>query len=95
VLWIVYLASDKRAFAWIAFGLLLVVASLGFGMLALWLQRRQAAPAIAGPAGGGIAAEGQMPAEQHFPVMIVAAHGLVAATTLVLALLAAAKVGGS
>jgi hypothetical protein len=93
VLWIIYLASDTRGFAWVAFALLLVVASLGFGMLALWLQRRQAAaPAGAsGPPGG----EGSMPAEQHFPIPIVAAHGLVAATTLMLVLLAALKVGGS
>ena len=71
VLWIIYLANDKRAFAWVAFGVLLVVASLGFGMLALWLQRRQAAPAVAGTE--TTAAEGSTPAEQHFPVPIVAA----------------------
>ena len=93
--WIVYLAIDKLALAWIAFGILLVVASLGFGMLALWLQRRQAATAVAGPAGGSIAGEGSVPAEQHFPVAIVVVHGLVAATTLVLVLLTALKVGGS
>ena len=93
VLWIVFLASGTRGFAWVAFGLLLVVASLGFGMLALWLQRRgAAAPAAAPGAPGG---EGTMPAEQHFPIPIVVAHGLVAATTLVLVLLAALKVGGS
>jgi hypothetical protein len=92
VLWIVYLASHTRALAWIAFVLLLVVASLGFGMLALWIQRRQHAPAVAGPAS---ALDGGMPAEQHFPVPLVALHGLVAATTLVLVLLSALKVGGS
>jgi hypothetical protein len=77
--------------------LLLIVASLGFGMLALWLQRRQATRA-GGPAGAGGSAtvtEGSTPAEQHFPVAIVAAHGLIAATTLVLVLLAALDVGGS
>jgi hypothetical protein len=95
VLWIIYLASDTRALAWIAFVLLLVVASLGFGMLALWLQRRQAgAVATAGPPSSALA-EGSTPAEQHFPVPIVAAHGLVAATTLILVLLTALKVGGS
>jgi hypothetical protein len=97
VLWIVYLASDKKAFAWVAFGLLLVVASLGFTMLALWLQRRQATPALAGAGGAGpaTAAGGIMPAEQHFPVPIVVVHGMIAATTLVLVLLAALDVGGS
>ena len=39
--------------------------------------------------------EGGRPAEQHFPVPIVVAHGLAAATTLVLVLLASAGVGGS
>ena len=94
VLWVVYLAIDKRALAWIALAVLLVVASLGFGMLALWLQRRQAAPAVVGGA-GSLVSEGSAPAEQHFPVPIVVVHGLVAATTLVLVLLTALKVGGS
>jgi hypothetical protein len=93
VLWIIYLASGTRGFAWVAFALLLVVAGLGFGMLALWLQRRQTA-APAGAAGGPVA-EGSLPAEQHFPIALVGAHGFVAATTLVLVLLAALKVGGS
>jgi hypothetical protein len=93
VLWIIYLASDSRGVAWVAFGMLLVVASLGFGMLALWLQRRQAAVTAAAPTARG--AESGVPAEQHFPVPIVIAHGLVAATTLVLVLLAALQVGGS
>jgi hypothetical protein len=95
VLWIVYLASHKRGIAWVAFALLLVVATLGFTMLALWLQRRQAgASATAGGAGAAVG-EGSVPAEQHFPIAIVGAHGLVAATTLVLVLLTALKVGGS
>ena len=81
--------------AWVAFGLLLLVASLGFGMLALWVQRRQATHALAGAGASATSAEGSTPAEQHFPVAIVAAHGLIAATTLVLVLLAALDVGGS
>jgi hypothetical protein len=97
VLWIIYLAADQKGWAWAAFVVLLVVASLGFGMLALWLQRRQAAgsPALAGTGGSTAMAEGSMPAEQHFPLAIVVAHGLIAATTLVLVLLAALDVGGS
>jgi hypothetical protein len=92
VLWIIYVAADSKGIAWAAFVLLLIVASLGFGMLALWLQRRQA-----GRTGNGTLApvEGEEPAEQHFPVAIVGAHGLLAATTLVLVLLAALDVGGS
>jgi hypothetical protein len=97
VLWIIYLADDKKGLAWAAFVVLLVVASLGFGMLALWLQRRQAAgtPAPAAAGGSATLTEGSTPAEQHFPVPIVAVHGLLAATTLVLVLLSALDVGGS
>jgi hypothetical protein len=38
---------------------------------------------------------GAAPAEQRFPIAIVGAHGLLAATTLVLVLLVAAGVGES
>jgi manganese efflux pump family protein len=86
VLWIIYIAADSDALAWIAFVLLLVVAALGFTMFAIWLQRRRAlAPATAGV---------DTPAEQHFPVSIVGLHGLLAATTLVLVFLTAVGVGG-
>jgi hypothetical protein len=66
-------------------------------MLALWIQRQQAAgnPALAGSGASASMVEGSTPAEQHFPVPIVAAHGLLAATTLVLVLLTALDVGGS
>jgi len=94
VLWIVYLAVDSSALAWIAFVLLLVVALLGFTMFGIWLKRRQAGTA-AGTASGATATGPDVPAEQHFPVAIVGLHGLLAATTLVLVLLAAAGVGGS
>jgi hypothetical protein len=99
VLWIIYVASDTKGFAWVAFALLLAVAGLGFGMLALWIQRRQTAAVPAGAGAGGPGApggsEGGLPAEQHFPIPLVAGHGLIAATTLVLVLLAALDVGGS
>jgi len=84
VLWIIYLASDSDALAWIAFVLLLVVAALGFTMLAIWLQQRR-----------GETGTASRPAEQNFPVPIVALHGLLAATTLVLVFLTAVGVGGS
>ena len=86
VLWIIYLVDDSSSLAWIAFALLLVVALLGFTMFGIWLRRRQAGAGAATP---------DTPAEQHFPIAIVGLHGLLAATTLVLVLLAAAGVGGS
>lgn len=85
VLWIVYVITDTDAIAWVAFAIVAVVAGLGFAMLAVWLQRRRR-PAAAGPAAG-------RPAEQHFPATLVTFHGILAATTLVTVLLAAARVG--
>jgi|SRR3954447_12697887 len=79
VLWIVYLISDSSTVAWIAFALLLVVAVIGFSMLAIWLAQRSRRESAA--------------AEQRFPAAIVGLHGVLAATTLVLVFLAAAGVG--
>jgi hypothetical protein len=91
VLWLIYVATDSGALAWIAFALLLVVAALGFTMFAIWLRQRQARATVAQAV---TATSGPtQPAEQSFPVAIVALHGIAAATTLVLVLLAALKVG--
>jgi manganese efflux pump family protein len=89
VLWIIYVLNDSSTLAWIAFAILLVVALLGWTMFAIWWRRRQAG---AGPV--AVADEGStgQPAEQHFPVPIVALHGLLAVTTLVLVLLSALEV---
>jgi hypothetical protein len=95
IVWIIYVAVDKTAIAWVAFAVLAVVALLGFTMFARWVPtyrtyhggRVRATVASVSEAGG--------PAERHFPVPLVAGHGLLAATTLVLALLAALNVGGS
>jgi manganese efflux pump family protein len=80
VLWIVYLATDSDVWAWIALVLLVLVAVLGWAMFALWYQRRQV---------GGAEATVATPAEQRFPVPIVALHGALAVTTVVLVFLAA------
>ncbi|WP_225840124.1 hypothetical protein [Streptomyces sp. NK08204] len=94
VVWIIYVAADKSALAWTAFGLLLPVALLGFVMLAHWIpvyrDRVSVRAAATGPG-----AEGTVPAERHFPVVVVVAHGLLAVATLLLVLLTALGVGGS
>ena len=82
LLWIIYVATDSGALAWIALILLLLVAVLGFTMFAIWYQRRQGmtAPGQAEPMG--------TPAEQRFPVAIVGLHGLLAVVTVVLVFIA-------
>jgi hypothetical protein len=110
VVWIIYLAADKTALAWAAFIILLPVALLGFTMFARWLGVYRGAGggnggAAAAPAGRmapGAARTATaappteaVPAERHLPVTVVVAHGLLAATTLVLVLLTAIGIGGS
>src|SRR5215211_1220848 len=86
VLWIIYLAADSDAFAWIAFVLLLVVAAIGFGTFAVWLGQRRLP----------VTAEARVePAERRFPTPVVGLHGLLAATTLVLVFLTAVGIGES
>ena len=83
VLWIIYVFSDNDTLAWIAFATLVVVALLGWTMFAIWLRRRRTTEAV----------ETDRPAEQHFPVSVVALHGVLAVTTVVLVFLAAIGVG--
>lgn len=90
VVWIIFLITDNDALAWIAFAILAVVAGLGFTMFAIWLRRRQARTG-----GGAEIATPGVPAEQHFPVVVVGVHGLLAVTTVVLVLLTALDVGSS
>jgi hypothetical protein len=92
VIWIIYLANDSDTLAWIAFVILAVVALLGWTMFAIWWQRRQRGrPAQEAPTN----VESDAPPEQRFPVPIVALHGVLAVTTVVLVFLTAIGVGGS
>ena len=88
VLWIIYVATDTDALAWIAFVALVIVAALGWTMFAIWWRRRQRG--VVDTAAG--MAE-SLPAEQRFPVPIVALHGVLAVATVLLVLLAALDVG--
>ena len=87
VIWIIYVATDSDVLAWIAFVILAIVAALGWTMFAIWARRRQRRAAEPAPAAR------DTPAEQHFPVAIVALHGVLAVTTVILVLLAALEVG--
>jgi len=75
-LWVTHLATDSNAVGWVASAFVPLVAALGLLMFITWL------------AGRGAAAANQRPAEQHFPVSIVAAHGLFAVCTLAVVVVA-------
>lgn len=77
--WVEFLLSSRVVYAWSAFGVLVVVALLGFTLLTRWLTGR-----------GGRHARG---AEQDFPLLGVVAHGTIAILTFVLVLLTALTVG--
>jgi hypothetical protein len=104
--WVAYLVLDQMALAWTAIGILGAIAGLGATMFLRWIPvyRGPVRPATpAPPSGGALAAPAipqlpgaalAVPAEGNFPVTIVITHGLLAVSTLVLALLTAFGVGG-
>jgi hypothetical protein len=83
--WIVYLVVHAKALAWAGFIILLPVALLGFTMFFRWIGVYRATPA---PVPAATSTD-VVPAERHLPVPVVLAHGALAATTLILVLLAA------
>jgi hypothetical protein len=87
VLWVTYLVVGLKSFAWAAIGVLGGIALLGFTMFARWIPVYRE-PETRGTGPLAVAAHSG-PAEGNFPVAVVAAHGLFAVTTLVLAILAA------
>jgi hypothetical protein len=86
--WVVYLVLERTIFAWTAIGILGGIAALGATMFLRWIPVYRGTgrvPRQPQPPGGAPA----IPAEGNFPVVIVTAHGLLAVTTLVLALITA------
>jgi hypothetical protein len=88
VIWIAYVAKDKDTLAWIAFAILAVVALLGWTMFFGWYRGRSSG------ATGAVDPGTTLP-EQHFPIAVVALHGVLAVTTVVLVFLTAVGVGDS
>lgn len=89
VVWVIYLIADWTPLAWTAVGLLLPVTGLGLAMATLGLPsgppRAANVPSRAGTAG--------TPARGWVLVPLVAGHGLLAAATLILVVLAAIGAG--
>jgi hypothetical protein len=89
IVWVAYLALHRMALAWAACAVLAGIATLGLTMFLRWIPvyRGEADPA------GASRAAYEVPAEGHFPVILVLCHGLLAVTTLILVLLTALGVG--
>ena len=83
--WVAYLIVGRKPLAWAAIGILVAIALLGATMFARWIPvyRGPEPPVVPVPGTGMLSA----PAERNFPVAVVAAHGVFAVTTLVLALI--------
>ena len=83
--WIFFVVTSSRVFAWIALGVVATAILIGAGWaLSGWHQARTAARAAPGPgrAPGG--------SGHGFPAHLILAHGLAAACTLALVVIAAA-----
>jgi hypothetical protein len=80
--WIFFVMTDDRPFAWIAFGVVVatVLAGLSWAVLPRWLARRAARRGGREP-GDGL--------EGGFPAHLIMIHGLAAACTLTLVVIAA------
>ncbi len=86
--WVAFLIFNRKSLAWTAVGILVAIAVLGATMFLRWIPVYRGPARSAGmpqPPGGMVA----VPAEGNFPVVVVTAHGLLAVSTLVLALLTA------
>jgi hypothetical protein len=96
LVWIVYLATDEAALAWTAVGLLLPLAGLGMALVTLGSSGEPVGAAAVGtvPAAGPRVAPAAR-ARRRVPVLVVIGHGLLAATTVLLILLAALGAAGS
>jgi hypothetical protein len=86
--WVAFLIFNRKSLAWTAVGILIAIAVLGATMFLRWIPVYRGPARAAGlpQASGGLVA---VPAEGNFPVVVVTAHGLLAVSTLVLALLTA------
>ena len=81
LVWVAYLVWAETWLAWLAVGLLVLVAAIGAALFAIhWRGRTRADHTT-------------VPAEASFPLPVVLGHGLLGATTLVLALLTATGIG--
>jgi hypothetical protein len=97
LVWIGYLILDRDMLGWIALATLGTVIVLGLTMLGRWIVVRRALGAALRARPHDVFARARVaaPAESHFPVPVVVAHGVLAFSTITLVLLTVLGVGGS
>jgi hypothetical protein len=89
---VIHLLFGSPAWGWAALGCWRALPRLGLTMFTRWIPVHVAY--VAAEAKAGRAAEFDFPAERAFPLSVVVGHGLLAATTAALVLLAMLGVGG-
>jgi len=87
--WIFFVMTGDRAFAWVAFGVVVatVAAGLSWELVNRRIARRHAAAADGSAGTGGFAGTG--PGGLSFPGHLIVLHGVAAAATLALVVIAA------
>jgi hypothetical protein len=94
--WVAYLILDRRVLAWGAVTILGMIALLGVAMFARWIPAsREPGVPVAVAAMPAAPPSQPAPPESNFPLVVVAGHGLLALSTVVLVLLTTLGVGGS
>lgn len=83
--WSAYLLSDRAALSWAALGLLLFIVSLGLVMFTRWIPVHRA---FSDPDSLSAHARFDAPAERNFPLPVVVSHGIFAASTMLLVVIA-------
>jgi hypothetical protein len=94
LVWIGFLVLARRELTWAALGVIAVVAVLGLVMFARWVPSyRGRAQLGTGPGAAHRApSTGSALPEHHFPLVVVAAHGVLAVATVALVVLTALNV---
>jgi hypothetical protein len=89
--WIAFSATGLHVLGWLAVGLIILIAGLGMGALTAALSQPSPGPAPArgtAPTLDPAPAQGTAPTRARTPVAVIAVHGVLATTTILLVLLA-------
>jgi hypothetical protein len=90
-IWVAFLVTGLAALAWVAVGLVVLIAGLGMGVLGAALPEPARSPEPArNPAPAG---PGRRVSRAGTPVIVIAIHGMLATATILLVLLAAIGAG--